>query len=317
MNKGVIIISTSVNEHANSVSSFLTSQKVSLYRLNLDQTGNINASLIFFNEEPVFVLNEKLIKPSEISGVFLHLPKMDLDSSLGSDDLDRKIISASWNNLINGLENFFPNARWVNKRSISSHSTQVFRQLNLAQEIGFKIPSSCFTNDKAELDKFAQKFGKIILKPGPLLGVPFKKQRILSHIVDPSKINTEALKLAPCLFQNYIEKQFELRVHVIGENVLTCKIESQKSSIAREDWRRYDLENTPHSVFNLSTELERKCIQITRELGLEMGVIDLIVTPDNEFFFLECNSQGHWLWIEKLTGLPITQAVGEYLMGES
>jgi len=73
----------------------------------------------------------------------------------------------------------------------------------------------------------------------------------LTQIVNVRSLATKKLIHSPCFFQEYIDKAFELRVHVIGDRVLTCKIESQKSELAKTDWRRYDIANTPHYPYSL------------------------------------------------------------------
>ncbi len=37
-----------------------------------------------------------------------------------------------------------------------------------------------------------------------------------------------------------------------------------------------------------------------KKLGLVFGCFDFIVTPDNEYYFLEINEQGQFLWIEEV-----------------
>lgn len=156
----------------------------------------------------------------------------------------------------------------------------------------------------------------MVIKQGNL-GVHLDKKRILTTVVDLSSIEESALRSCPCLFQRYVPKQFELRVHIIGDNVLSCRIDSQVSVKTRIDWRNYDLENTPHAAYELDATTSEKCIELTRQLGLEFGVVDLIVSPESEHVFLECNAQGHWAWIEECTGLPITKILCEHIMSGS
>jgi hypothetical protein len=40
------------------------------------------------------------------------------------------------------------------------------------------------------------------------------------------------------------------------------------------------------------------------------------VRPDDELVFLELNPAGQYLWIEQLTGLPISEAICDYLVGD-
>lgn len=117
----------------------------------------------------------------------------------------------------------------------------------------------------------------------------------------------------PVIIQSYIQKEFELRVTVVKDKVFACAIYSQSSERTREDWRRYDIPNTPHKIYKLPKQIEQKCVDIVKKLGLEFGCIDMIVTPGGEFIFLEINPNGQWLWIEHLTGLPIGDAISEEL----
>lgn len=122
------------------------------------------------------------------------------------------------------------------------------------------------------------------------------------------------LKNCPVILQPYIEKLFELRITVVGEKVFPCAIHSQNSQRTLEDWRRYDLSNTPHKIYPLPPNIEGLCVNLVKALELKFGCIDMIVTPDKEYIFLEINPNGQWLWIEQLTGLPISQTLAELLI---
>ena len=49
-------------------------------------------------------------------------------------------------------------------------------------------------------------------------------------------------------------------------------------------------------------------------LGLNYGAIDLIVTPNGEYFFLEINPVGEFFWLELCPGLPISEAIANILL---
>ena len=46
--------------------------------------------------------------------------------------------------------------------------------------------------------------------------------------------------------------------------------------------------------------IKAQCQRMMKELGLLFGCIDLIVTPDGEYYFLEVNEQGQFLWIDDI-----------------
>lgn len=45
--------------------------------------------------------------------------------------------------------------------------------------------------------------------------------------------------------------------------------------------------------------IEQQCVALMKKLGLAFGCFDLIVTPENEYYFLEVNEQGQFLWVEE------------------
>jgi glutathione synthase/RimK-type ligase-like ATP-grasp enzyme len=49
-------------------------------------------------------------------------------------------------------------------------------------------------------------------------------------------------------------------------------------------------------------------------MGLSYGAIDMILTPDGRYVFLEINPNGQYYWIEQMTGLPISDAVCDLLI---
>jgi glutathione synthase/RimK-type ligase-like ATP-grasp enzyme len=126
--------------------------------------------------------------------------------------------------------------------------------------------------------------------------------------------NDESLRACPAIYQEYVNKQSELRVTVVGSKVYACEIHSQATEQTRIDWRRYDLPNTPHRAYKLTTDIEAKCLAITRHFGLMFSTIDLVVRPDGQVVFLEMNPNGQWGWIEELTGLPIARSIAELLI---
>jgi len=116
------------------------------------------------------------------------------------------------------------------------------------------------------------------------------------------------------VFQEYIPKALELRISIVGHQVFAAAIYSQMTERTKHDWRRYDLEKTPHAVYILPAGVERACIDIVQHYGLAFAAIDMVVTPQGDFVFLELNPNGQWLWIERLTGQPISDAIADMLV---
>ena len=130
-------------------------------------------------------------------------------------------------------------------------------------------------------------------------------------------VHVEDLRLCPLIVQQYVPKRLELRVTVVGDEVFAAAIHSQASNHTRLDWRRYDDARTPIAPFELPADVAERCRALVRELGLCYGAIDLVLTPDDRFVFLEINPNGQYLWIELATGLPISAAVADLLLEDA
>jgi glutathione synthase/RimK-type ligase-like ATP-grasp enzyme len=195
------------------------------------------------------------------------------------------------------------------------------RQLQLAAELGFELPDTSIGNDPdALLAMFDTHGGRLVTKQiGPTqLGETPDGDPALRY-TEPVRhrdlVHASGLRLCPMIVQAYVPKALELRVTVVGARVFAAAIDSQRANHTRHDWRRYDDANTLTRRFDLPDEVAARCVALTRRLGLCYGAIDLVLTPEGRYVFLEINPSGQYRWIEEATGLPITSAIADLLMG--
>lgn len=188
-----------------------------------------------------------------------------------------------------------------------------------AKALGFDIAPTLFTNDPQEfLDLYRQQEGRLIHKITASLALKERMgtefSRLTCGVTRRDVMHAESVSLAPIVFQAYVPKRLELRVTVVADRVFTAEIHSQDSNRTQFDWRRYDLGSTPHRAHELPRDVAERCVQLVAQFGLTYGTIDLILTPDGRYVFLELNSAGEYGWIEQVTGLPISDAVADLLM---
>jgi glutathione synthase/RimK-type ligase-like ATP-grasp enzyme len=201
-----------------------------------------------------------------------------------------------------------------------AHAEHKARQLRLAGALGFALPATLVTNDPdAFLDFHSAQRGRMISKrAAPSQRLAAADGETLVRYTEPVRprdlVHVEDLRLCPVLVQPYVDKRLELRVTVVGERVFAAAIHSQSSHHTRHDWRRYDDARTPITPFALPADVAARCRALVRELGLSYGAIDLVLTPDDRFVFLEINPNGQYLWIELATGQPISAAVADLLL---
>ena len=126
-----------------------------------------------------------------------------------------------------------------------------------------------------------------------------------------------AIRYAPIIVQEYVPKRLELRITVVGSSVFAAAIHSQTSPLTRNDWRREcdpDRCYSYYARYVLPAHVEELCVRLVETLGLCYGAIDMVLTPDDEYIFLEINPNGQWAFIQQATGLPIGEAIADLLV---
>lgn len=221
--------------------------------------------------------------------------------------------------LMRDLWDSFSGLQVPGPRSVYRRAEHKYTNLVRAAALGFEIPDTLITNDPAELlDFYRRHDGRIISKmTNQTLNNRFAAPHFnrFTEVVTPRDIAYfRSSRHSATLFQGYVPKRLELRVTVVGERVFAAEIHSQETNHTRHDWRRYDHGATPVYPHDLPGEIAALCKRLVADLGLCYGAIDLVLTPDDRYVFLEINPNGQFLWIERLTDLPISRAVAELLL---
>jgi glutathione synthase/RimK-type ligase-like ATP-grasp enzyme len=87
---------------------------------------------------------------------------------------------------------------------------------------------------------------------------------------------------------------------------------SQMDSKSRLDFRDVDVNGShPNRMvpFTLPKNIRLKIDRLMKKLKLESGSIDMIVSPDNEYFFLEVNPVGQFNFISELCNYYIEKDI--------
>lgn len=191
-------------------------------------------------------------------------------------------------------------------------------QLVIAGEVGFELPPTLMSNSPADVLDFYNAHNCDIVSK--LVGTAFADVigtgcvRYTERVSRRDIAHARAITYCPMIFQAYVPKQVELRITVVGRRVFAAEIHSQASNHTRHDWRRYDHYQTPHFQHELSPHVTSLCVRLVERLGLSYGAIDMVLTPDGHYVFLEINPSGQYLWIEEETGLPISDAICDILI---
>jgi glutathione synthase/RimK-type ligase-like ATP-grasp enzyme len=276
--------------------------------------------------------NGRSISAADVSAALLwrstapnaHEPRLD---AVRDDPDALGFVLAQWSKLSRGLWHTLEHAGvfCVNPATSVAMWEDKLTQLVVADEVGLATPATRYLCDLSAAADFADEHGgQVVYKPfTPYVGPPRRDGHITelySQVVSAADLRAQAgdqLVATPGIFQPYVDKAFELRVVYVGGTTFTCRIESQRSTVAAKDWRRYDLANTPHLVHQLDPIVEQQIDALMRRMDLCFGSLDLIVTPDGEHVFLEVNPVGQFGWIVDQTGLPIYERLAELLINKA
>lgn len=193
-------------------------------------------------------------------------------------------------------------------------------QLAVAGRLGFTVPRTLVTNCPERFLEFYEECGsQVVSKHTTALRTSRDGESCSYYTYSLQRRNAagyQSIRYAPVTFQEKVPKRLEVRVTVVGSEVFPSAIRSQDSRFLRHDWRHFEEFGVEsfYAVHKLPARIERLCIRLVKALGLCFGALDLILTPEGEYVFLEVNPNGQWAWIEKFTGLPISDAIAELLV---
>lgn len=197
-------------------------------------------------------------------------------------------------------------ARWVvNRTDCARRAENKALQLQFARAIGLHVPRTCISNSPDRIREFVQYFSA----NGGCLAKPFRGGMWKSGedvYVSYSAIVTLAdlpadfyTRSAPMIFQAYIEKAFEVRITAFGSTLVAVKLHSQNDSRTKIDWRTVSPDLLKVEWITIPGEIQVRCIDLMRQLGLVFGCFDFVVNKQGEWIFLEINQMGQFLWVEQ------------------
>jgi glutathione synthase/RimK-type ligase-like ATP-grasp enzyme len=240
------------------------------------------------------------------------------DSRLAPED--HEFVRRESQHTLNALYYCLNDRFWINPYDPAKTAEHKPYQLKVAKALGFDVPRTLITNDPSLVMDFHASCPRgLVYKTLNAHSRPDKRWGlgIFTNRVSQSDLERRlnGVSLAPCIFQEYIEKAVELRVTVIGHQIFTCRLDSQSLEATRDDWRRTVLYGRiPHTPADIPDDLKVRIHRLLDALGLLFGCLDFIVTPEGRHVFLEINPNGQWLWIEHETGLPLMEAFTEMLI---
>lgn len=309
----VIILANEADVHARSVARHLE-RDLDCQPHILDLASLTNDSFLHCSVQPandgddaVFRRHNQDLPLHEVSAVWYRRPAPPpLDHRI-ADPFDREFACREWKAAFDSILRSQVE-HWVNRPEADFLAAGKPHQLLTARAVGLQVPKTLLSNRQEQVQPFLEACdGEVIFKTMRTHPRRFLETRVLT----PEALKyLPFLQMAPCIFQQRIRAKVDLRVTIVGPQMFTCAIHSPDSAYPVDS--RLDM-GVKHEAIDLDPALERQLRALMERLGLTYGAVDLMVTPDDEVYFLEVNPGGQFLYVEMLTQLPISRAFAELL----
>jgi glutathione synthase/RimK-type ligase-like ATP-grasp enzyme len=243
------------------------------------------------------------INLGDIVSVWYRRPVSSIPASELQDIASLEFVIQESKTTLEGLWNLLT-CFWVSHPNKIRTAESKLYQLKIATNIGFSIPDTLITDNPAVAEEFyTSHFKSVIYKPLHQARI-FRDDKV--SLIYSTKLDLihpkdfQNVKYAPVILQSYIPKSLEIRVTVVGQEVFAVELHTQEVSDAMHDWRRANIGSIKHRAHKLPVDMEQKCIKLVNFLQLQFGAIDMILTPDGEYVFLEINPNGQWAWVQQI-----------------
>jgi hypothetical protein len=200
--------------------------------------------------------------------------------------------------------------RWVNDPWRESAAAKT-RQLAAAEEAGLAVPRTLVTNDPERARAFLDAAGRRRVVHKALHATP-EDWRTTRFVSGGGRRRLRSIRLAPVLLQEYVPG-VDVRVTAVGDALFAAAIDARETSSPQDFRPVFDAARVEACA--LPAGVGARLRRLLRALGLSYAAIDLRRREDGEHVFLEANPSGQWLFVERRTGLPITDALAALLAG--
>ncbi|MCW3161537.1 MvdC/MvdD family ATP grasp protein [Chryseobacterium oryctis] len=321
MNKILIITHTADNFSIEKVTEYIAQNECEVIRFDVDLYPLNNKLTTSFQNgkwETFLETTDAKHRLDDISAVW-YRRAYNIGRGL-KDELEPKFYGAAMGEIRNTLFGFLESidVYSLGKPSVYRRLDSKEEQLKIADKIGLKVPETCITNSADEAKKFILKHKNVVAKmqTGFAIYEDGVENVVFTNVVNEEKLDElDSLLYCPMQFQKMIEKKREFRVTVVGRDVFAFEIDSQQFDEAKVDWRKDGVNLIDKwKQTQLPKDVEDKVLELLDVYNVDYGALDIIVSPQDEYYFIEINAAGEFFWLDNLTeGNLISKSIADVL----
>ena len=260
----VLIISNKFDLTADFIVQRLREKNTSFYRFNTEElTHSVSISLDFSSDS--FRLFDATINESfelkDFSAVYFRRPEIPLFDFQNLTTGEVRFLRNEILFLLEGVYKILRCAYWVSPLYAIREAENKVYQLEVAQALEFDIPESLISNSYITSKSFYKRNrGECIIKPIKSgLVDDADSTAIFTSQLTQFPASEAQVECFPSFIQRHVEKEADVRVICVGNNVFATLIHSQSHTSTKIDWRKGQV-MLEHTSIDIPVALKEKCI---------------------------------------------------------
>lgn len=186
--------------------------------------------------------------------------------------------------------------------------------LDLAAQCELQTPATHVSQCAERLKKIVAKQEHITKPIGEVLAYSTGDALYQSFTEPCSERDFDQHLQFPALVQEKIDKWCELRIFILLDQCYAMAIFSQNDVHTAMDYRNFSHDNKPRMVpFVLPHDVRVKLLKLNNMLNLNTSSVDMIVTHDLQYIFLELNPVGNIEMLSKPCNYHIERRIAQFL----
>lgn len=260
---------------------------------------------------------------NEVTGVFCRFALEASNQRFLDDPVERYSRSEYIGSLLQILS-LVNHRLWINHPCSEILSEGKVFPLRLAASLGINVPEFVITNDKSDALKFSSLKNSII-KPITDASIAFQDgvfkelpdlapfESTYTTIFRPEVMLRASVDKTPFLLQELLETSIEVRVSAIDCVFFATSVQRAGGPIdVRQSVRpKYAYHEIPEALKDLLARLMDR-------LSIRFATFDFLVKTSDEYWLLDINPSGNWLWQEiEFDRIEVSNEIAKALLSTS
>jgi hypothetical protein len=247
----ILVITSKQDGHIGAVARHFDAARVPWVRVNTeDFATNVELTISPADGHGTLLVRDsgRTVNLQNVRAVWLRKPEpVSVSHFTECDPGALDYIEAEFTEILFGIYGLLRHAYWINDPFSTRLAHRKILQLHVAAEAGFATPRTVITNNPETALAFARELpGDVAIKSLGAISVsqPSDDGSSIQYGLFTRRVTLPELEAAkgtigyqPTAFQEFLERQYELRITCVGGRCFPCRIDSREGDLTVDDYR--------------------------------------------------------------------------------